>query len=182
VRERLIPEFESLASPSQHDQKSHAAKMEKLKQFEKTYGEGEQRRKCGVRPDLCVVYHHLSAEYARRGQEDQSYFQQSIKAGMDALEAVGVVIWDRSIFGPIKKKNKLPVDTTRGPSHMRDLCTGTVLHFVVVFLILGEEKRARKWLKVAHWLDDIYMGGGAAMFKLRYKMVLEQMGLTHLVQ
>ncbi|TDL13312.1 hypothetical protein BD410DRAFT_903327 [Rickenella mellea] len=145
----------------------------------RTYRDHEKRGQCNVKPARFIAHDYLAALYTERIlTEGIQFFKPSIEEGMKAIEAVGVVILDKSISGKVNCESSLPIDTTRGPTHMKDECLRAVLHIVVKFYTLGELRRAELWLKTAVYLEDIHIGGGWQLFQSRHHMLLQEIGLT----
>ncbi|KAH8119843.1 hypothetical protein DFH11DRAFT_11798 [Phellopilus nigrolimitatus] len=153
-----------------------------LMRVKETYGDHAERRRCGTKPDLFIAYRILADAYKRQAHQNLRYCKLAIEARMNSLESIGMVITDRSILGRIKQKNSLPVDITRGPTHYIYLCTMSVITVVAAFNALGEARRARNWLKVAVWLEDIHVGGGKALFVLRFTPILQDLHLMHVLE
>lgn len=104
-----------------------------------TYKDSPERKRCGTKPDLALAHHGLGATYTAKFMQNPSQvkpesFKQRIGAEMNFLSALGMVITDRSMSGPSRKKNSktLPIDTRRGPTHLSSFCTFSALEIAKV--------------------------------------------------
>ncbi|THH05390.1 hypothetical protein EW145_g4834 [Phellinidium pouzarii] len=149
--------------------------------IEKTYTDHAERRRCKSKPELSLAYHVLS-NICWRIRQDIRCVRLAIKADMNSLEAVGIIITDRSISGRVKRQSTLPIDTRRGPTHFRDPCIMTVIQIVFVFESIGEKTRARDWMKVAAWISNICIGGGNALFMMRFTSVMQEQKVMHVAE
>ena len=118
-----------------------------------TYEDTPERRACGIKPTLSEAYHRYASTLAAQQNEDA--YKQSIEANMSCLEEIGMKITDRSISGPSTGRG-LPIDPTCGPTHKPVLYATVALHIVSAFAELGEDDRARNWMKVASWSEPTF--------------------------
>ncbi|KAH8102867.1 hypothetical protein BXZ70DRAFT_969358 [Cristinia sonorae] len=140
-----------------------------------TYRDTPERRGCGrFRPHLCEAYQKLGTMYMKeinkeKGEVPEGLVRKSIEAFMDAMEAAGMVITDRSVRGKLRDYTSLPVDTTRPPPVLLETCVIAITQLVSAFMGIYEDDRAFKWMKTAVWLENLRNGGGSALFKDKYK-------------
>ncbi|PVG03767.1 hypothetical protein CPB86DRAFT_778867 [Serendipita vermifera] len=123
-------------------------------------------------------------------REDSSLRIEIIQSQMSTLEAMGVIVTDKGISSvptPSKTGGKsLPISTSRVPYFA--LHTGmTCVMICCGFACIGIEWRAEKWLRAALWVEDQQMGGGIALFKLKYTNIIGALDsvlprLLHLIE
>lgn len=118
-----------------------------------TYKDSPERSRCGTKPELCVAYRSLGHAYGEKAKMNLDLAKQLIEVEMSCLAAVGLVITDRSMNGPVRKKStkSLPVDTKQGPTHHREYCVLASMKIAKFFDVMGDERRARDWMRVILW-------------------------------
>ena len=139
-----------------------------------TYKNTPERRLCVVKPGLLEAYHCLGALCFKQANEQLDLtgatLEKGISALMDALEAAGMVVTDRSVFGPLPGKviktkqnqksgttrarvdNSLPVDLSKPPMYPHPYVQ-MILQMVAGFNAVLQKDRAERWLKVAMWCE-----------------------------
>jgi len=139
-----------------------------------------------IRPASARAHHELATAYAREAQRKPSLWPQAISEDMNALESFGVLVQDKSVTGPKKESangTTLPIATNvEMPILHREYCIRFSLEIAGAFLELGDVPRAVGWVKAGFWLDDISIGGGWALFKIRYKRFLDAFALLEFAQ
>ncbi|TCD69091.1 hypothetical protein EIP91_008733 [Steccherinum ochraceum] len=154
-----------------------AAIKQRIAQIKSSYSDSPERRQCGVKPELYLASRRLGFAYCSENSAMGMSFLTPSKAKacliafMDALEAVGLVITDRSVSGQVINPSALPVDTTRLPA-LSHLCTVSVIQMVSALWSIGENVRAKNWLKVAIRIENFDTGGAEALFREKYHSVL----------
>ncbi|TCD60526.1 hypothetical protein EIP91_009934 [Steccherinum ochraceum] len=154
-----------------------SAIKQRIAQIKSTYTDSPERRRCGIKPELFHAYHRLGFVYSKESHVTHRLARAKVElciiAFMDALEAVGLVITDRSVSGPVKgPSSALPVDMIRVPS-LSHLCTPTVIQIASALSgALDQDVRARNWIKVAIWIENTSTGGGEALFEQKYRSFL----------
>jgi hypothetical protein len=58
-----------------------------------------------------------------------------------------------------------------------EACVGSCLAIASVWLQLGNEKKCKGWVESAVWADNVAVGGGEAVFRMRWEDTLEMYGL-----
>lgn len=171
----------------------------RLREIEQSYADTPERRRCGVKPALYSAYQRLGTVYCKVASsrpDDKSLARLSAEAFMDALEAAGMVITDRSVTGPVSQASKkgkefpLPVDTSKPPA-FPDQCVPVIIQLAGSFAAIHERHRAACWVRVGVWGQSIFIiwfllelliiltivedhvsGGGKDLFKEIYKAMI----------
>ncbi|TDL25417.1 hypothetical protein BD410DRAFT_896296 [Rickenella mellea] len=173
IRNRIWSKFDKVASKNPKGPTFRRA-LKFTHDMEQTFRDTDERRMCrNVNPMLSNLYHRLAALYCRRWRDHERPMEASLEAFMKALEALGIVVLDKSITGRIKRQGQLPIDTSAAPSHSIEECVKMVLTMCDNFLIMDEDQRAESWMKAAVFLERVLTGGGSDLFRLRYQLVLE---------
>ncbi|KDQ15101.1 hypothetical protein BOTBODRAFT_174271 [Botryobasidium botryosum FD-172 SS1] len=137
-----------------------------------------------VRSALARAHNELAGVYALEAQTNPSFSISSITENMAAIEALGIIILDKSTSGPLDREEgavaDLPVATTLTSVVDYQSCMLFSLALVSVFNTLGDVARAKRWFKVGLWLDDVSIGGGRELFNIRYKKMLEFLDISDL--
>ena len=131
---------------------SPEAAEQKLSEIKRSYKDTPERRACCTKPTLSKAYHQYALTLIAHSNKGAQMHVQAIEAEMDCLEAIGMKVVDRSVSGPLTGQG-LPVDPTRGPTHKPGLYTMIVLQVVSTFVALGDNDRAKNWMKVASWSE-----------------------------
>ncbi|TDL25388.1 hypothetical protein BD410DRAFT_837570 [Rickenella mellea] len=132
----------------------------------RTYRDHEKRRQCNFKPALYEAHGHLSVIQIKRD------WKSSLREGMKALEAVGIIVLDNSLVGKAKCKSSLPINVKR-TTQWNDQCVLLALRIAYTFKNQNDMQRAELWLKSAVYLEDIRFGGGWPLFEQRYSEVIE---------
>ncbi|KDQ08785.1 hypothetical protein BOTBODRAFT_191546 [Botryobasidium botryosum FD-172 SS1] len=181
LRERLLDSLGSLRSPgtSPADIRSFLCKVEGTHSALR----GPIRPASGrVRYELAIAY-----EIMARKSMDASFRIQAIAACMAALEAYGIMVLDRSMWGPVGSTlggdEYLPIsaETRNLIVEGAKYCTQISLSIVSAFVLMEDIPRARGWARATRILDNIFVGCGDALFKARHESttdVLIQSGVV----
>ncbi|KAH8108158.1 hypothetical protein BXZ70DRAFT_914436 [Cristinia sonorae] len=151
--------------------------QKRVSDIRSSYSDTPERRLCHFKPHLHLAYQALATSYVRaanaKGAPDVALIRKSAEAFMDALEAAGVIITDRSLQGSARARRSkapyggLPVDTTQPPSYVH-LCVLAAIQVAHSLMALNQQTRAVNWAKTAVWLEDLATGGGVSLFKEKY--------------
>ncbi|KDQ08784.1 hypothetical protein BOTBODRAFT_558663 [Botryobasidium botryosum FD-172 SS1] len=177
LREQLLESLSSLRSPE--------TSLANIRSF-LCYVEGTHNALRGpVRPASGRIRYELAIAYEVRAREsaDSSFRIQAIDACMAALEAYGIVVLDKSMWGPIGSVGSmdgdeyLPISTeTRNlVVEGAKYCAQISLSIVSAFVFMGDVPRARGWARATRILDSIFVGCGNALFKSRHKAITDNL-------
>ncbi|THH28001.1 hypothetical protein EUX98_g6184 [Antrodiella citrinella] len=127
-----------------------------------SYRDTPERRLCGLKPELCKAYGKLGLLYQSTAIATNSKFfhTKSAEAFMDALEALGVGIQDRSVSGRITTVTtppECPVDVLR-PIPFPRISVPLMMLMSGVFTALGQETRSLHWMQSAMWVEGQWVG------------------------
>lgn len=126
-----------------------------VERIKETYAVSQERDNCMTKPDLASAYRALGKAYSAKAASTYNFelLVQMIEAEWDGLAALGVIIKDRSVRGPFRRRDamSLPINTDRGPSHYLEFCTLSSVMIVQAFYCMGDIRRAEDWMKVAMW-------------------------------
>lgn len=193
------------ASPQSLAQSSGIeAALRRVEIIKASYADTPERRLCRMKLKLFWAYHGLAFAYeaaaanARTPLSTSAQIKSYLLAEMDALEALGMVVIDRSVSGTMPNTpSGLPVDMSRPPVDMADSCTAAIVQMLGAWRIIREEKRLVRWLKVAVWsewfdvrltfgfreadccvlfiVEELFVGGGKDLFLEKYRELLPGM-------
>lgn len=139
-----------------------------------------------IRPESARIRHHMAImnETIAREQSNPSYRAQSIALNMAVLEAYGVTVQDKSIWGPISSNETLPVATRTSAAitEAGAYCIQVSMANSYAFVQMGDFERAERWFRAGLWLHDIFAGGGRKLFDIVHEALLDHMpGLSDFV-
>lgn len=169
---------------------------ETIRRLVATYGP----HRGAFKPELYHVYQTMSFVHgilAYRARSSEPY-KQVVENQYRALESVGVVVVGRSsssTFRPsatsttssssssAKKKlsdplepSDLPILTAPRANSHGAVCSA--IQVAAAFFALEDHGSAKRWIRAAMWMEDVAVGGGKALFVVRYEQMLEELGLT----
>ncbi|KLO07469.1 hypothetical protein SCHPADRAFT_932417 [Schizopora paradoxa] len=151
--------------------------------MKRTYHEEHAKKAEGCKYELAKPLRLLADALGVAGRltSDKTLIKQSIEAKMQSLEVLGLKITDKTLTGALPKgKIPSPVDTSRVPQFYDEMEVETVLEISRFFKELGDKKRAKRWFKVAAWMESVYSGGGIEILKVRQAPSLGLLGLSDL--
>ncbi|KLO07473.1 hypothetical protein SCHPADRAFT_1001647 [Schizopora paradoxa] len=151
--------------------------------MKRTYHEEHGKKTGGLKYELVQPLRYYGTVLRHLGvvTNDQSYTKQVIEVKMQELIASGLKITDMSVSGALHKgKNTIPVDTSQVPQFY-EFGVIAALEIAQHFRELSDNKRVKRWLNVAVWMENIYSGGGLPVFKFREATALAIVGLSDLL-
>lgn len=145
-----------------------------IKRMQATYRPGAS----AIRPAMASVHHALAHQLSVEAFRRHTLYPAAVLAEMDALEALGIKVVDRSVEGRMARNHAttLPIATIRAPVFYGEAPMISLM-VTAAFCSIGDEHRARRWLAAAQWLHNVSYGGGEALFRLVHKEILEKTGI-----
>ncbi|KZV96983.1 hypothetical protein EXIGLDRAFT_642702 [Exidia glandulosa HHB12029] len=136
-----------------------------------------------VRPMMQIAYGALGMALRMRAFEtgQRSMYGEVATTYMQALEAVGITVIDKSLRGrlaPSDSRTTIPIAMTRAPVLEWHEATLQALGICASFYAMLDDLRAARWFKAAQWLNDAIFGGGEALFRVQYAHVFEDMNIS----
>jgi len=127
-----------------------------------SYRNTPERRLCGLKPELHWAYLKLGRFYqdvAASASQSKPLLENCAQAIMDAMEALGVVIKDRSLSGrvPVTDPPHCPVDVHR-PILFPHMCVPLMMIVSAAFSALRQDVRSANWLHAAVWVETQWVG------------------------
>ncbi|KAH8103881.1 hypothetical protein BXZ70DRAFT_669780 [Cristinia sonorae] len=139
----------------------------RIADLKNSYASSPERSACGIKPELFLEYFLLGILYrklAKTGHASvaREHELRAAEAFLDALDAMGMVIRDRSIFGPSRVPmgpdiTRLPVDVASPILHPR-LCVAAMVYLISVFCVFDANDRIFSWMAAAGWVETQYAG------------------------
>lgn len=120
-----------------------------------SYDDTPERRRCGIKPEWFVVYTMLGLRYRKEAEQrnDNRLREKCAEALMNAIEALGMVIKDRRLTGPVQpasNPSQLPVDVKK-PTPFPHMCAPTIVQLATALEAAGQPVRGENWSLVALW-------------------------------
>ncbi|EJD52605.1 hypothetical protein AURDEDRAFT_181176 [Auricularia subglabra TFB-10046 SS5] len=151
-----------------------ASARQTIKRLEATYRAGAP----AIRPAMASAHHTLAHVLSMEAFHQHTLYPAAARADMDALEALGIKVVDKTVQGRIARNRAaaLPIATTRAPVFYGEVPMISLM-IVAAFCSMSDEQRARRWLAAAQWLHNVSYGGGEALFRLVHKEILDKTGI-----
>ncbi|KDQ17929.1 hypothetical protein BOTBODRAFT_544030 [Botryobasidium botryosum FD-172 SS1] len=142
-----------------------------------------------IRPASSIARQELALLYATQAEKDRLpdsiYWIQSIRIKMEALEALGMAVLDKSVSGPVKPEllDMVPLDllSLKLLSAERDRYIELILSIASNFHSMGDFYRTTIWIRTSSWVHEIYTGGGTELYKLRHHEHLKKLNLYNFI-
>ncbi|KAI9094570.1 hypothetical protein DFS34DRAFT_233949 [Phlyctochytrium arcticum] len=168
----------SYASPEKDVRKAIAEREKNLRDIQETYGSDRQ-----LRPELFSAHNRLAFAYGVLAvvSRDPGLYKKVLSTLLEALRCLDVVI-EESSGAPKNRKagTKLPI--VGAPRQHSKGAVSTALQVAACYTCLGQKKLAKGWVQAAMWMEEVTVGPGAGLFKLRYEQMLASLDLTQFVK
>jgi hypothetical protein len=80
-----------------------------------------------------------------------TYFKEAITEDFKALESAGMMVTDKSMWGPVSKRT-MPITTTSLPSFIpHENFVAIMLSIAYSFNVLKDRRRVVRWIKAGAW-------------------------------
>ncbi|KLO04133.1 hypothetical protein SCHPADRAFT_947939 [Schizopora paradoxa] len=151
--------------------------------MKRTYHEEHGKKAGGLKYELVKPLRSYATVLRLLGAvtKDKACTKRTIEVMMQHLTVSGFKITDMSLTGALPEGElPLPVDTSQVPQSFT-FNVAAALEIAQHFRELGDDKRTKRWLDVAVWMESVYSGGGLPVFKLREAEALERVDLSDLL-
>ena len=155
---------------------------ERILQIQDSYIDSAARRECGVKPDIMHAYSRLAralaSHFVGKTSVPIAEWSESITDFMFCLEAQGIKVLDKSTSGTLRleDRDRLPIDTARGPIHFVYMCTLIPIQIAHAFICIKDKERTERWLKVSEWSKSFPLNVRTLCLSLSSKFIMSMLG------
>ena len=151
-RERLVSEFDQMRAPGLRPIDALGAARTFVDNLMSTFSP----ERTGVLPRMISAHHSIAVALQEVGYDADremwsTYFKEAISEDFKALESAGMMVTDKSMWGPVNRRT-MPIGTTRLPAFIpHENFVSIMLSISYAFNVLKDRRRVTRWLKAAAW-------------------------------